>query len=179
LFVQGFRHEKNLSAKSIEEGANARIPRPHVNTKRPQSPPGKTQQGPRPVDTLNRTAFTGRDAGAFTKASRLKISADFRLVFDSATRSTDEFFTVFARATGTRPARLGLAISKRCAVRAVERNRLKRIVRDSFRRSQLELKGSDCVVLCRRQAIGATNRTLFNSLAGHWQRVRDQLCVGS
>ena len=67
-------------------------------------------------------------------------------------------------------ARLGLAISKKNCRLAVQRNRLKRIVRESFRSNKEMLGGLDIVVMCQTAASRARNKELFDSLAEHWQR---------
>jgi ribonuclease P protein component len=69
-------------------------------------------------------------------------------------------------------ARLGLAISKKHCRRATGRNRLKRLVRESFRRHAAELEGLDIVVLGQPEASRADNKEIFSSLATHWQRTR-------
>jgi ribonuclease P protein component len=66
-------------------------------------------------------------------------------------------------------ARLGLAIAKKLLPRAVDRNRIKRIVRESFRLHQLQ--EYDFVVLARRDTGTATNDQLFLSLKHHWNRL--------
>jgi len=76
-------------------------------------------------------------------------------------------------------ARLGLAIARKQARRAIDRNRLKRITRESFRHQRAVLCGIDVVVLCRRDAVSADNTTLSRSLHAHWQRLRDRLCASS
>ncbi len=68
-------------------------------------------------------------------------------------------------------ARLGLAISKKHCRSATGRNRLKRIVRESFRQHQFELEGLDLVVMNQPGATRASNRQLFDSLASHWRRL--------
>lgn len=55
-----------------------------------------------------------------------------------ARRSSDEYFTVLARTNDLDHARLGLAISRKAARRAVDRNRLKRIAREAFRHRPTE-----------------------------------------
>jgi len=70
-------------------------------------------------------------------------------------------------------ARLGLAIAKKQIPRAVDRNRIKRVVRESFR--ILQLHEHDFVVLARRDTVTATNAQLFLSLKHHWDRLlKDQ-----
>ena len=68
------------------------------------------------------------------------------------------------------PARLGLAIAKKRIRRASARNRIKRLVRESFRYHAAELCGLDVVVLARGDG-AASNRELLDSLATHWQRL--------
>lgn len=68
-------------------------------------------------------------------------------------------------------------MAKRCARRAVDRNRLKRIVRESFRVAKDDLPNADFVVLCRAAAPASSNARLFASLSDHWKRIRDQLCA--
>lgn len=62
------------------------------------------------------------------------------------------------------PARLGLAISKKGARRAVDRNRLKRLVRETFRHRKQELEGLQLVAIARSSAISADNLALRHSL---------------
>lgn len=99
-------------------------------------------------------------------------SADFGRVFKKAASSRDKMFTVLSRENGDRPARLGLAISKKNCRLAVGRNRLKRIVRESFRQHKATLAGLDVVVLNQPAAQRADNKALFDSLSRHWQRCR-------
>jgi len=69
-------------------------------------------------------------------------------------------------------ARLGLAISRKNCRLAVERNRLKRIIRESFRTHRAALGGLDIVVMNRQGAETRANGPLFASLAAHWERCR-------
>lgn len=113
-----------------------------------------------------------------SRGVRLSGPKDYRRVFSDPRRSEDAYFLLLGASNGAQSARLGLAIAKKCAVRAVDRNRIKRIVRESFRQNQNQLIGVDYVVLCRRKAIVATNRALFASLIRHWARVREEICAG-
>ena len=56
-------------------------------------------------------------------------------------------FTVLYSANGTHQPRLGLAIGKKHCRLSTGRNRLKRIVRESFRQNRASLGGLDIVVM--------------------------------
>jgi len=109
------------------------------------------------------------EATAFPRPNRLNTSADFAGVFKRAQRSGDSFFTVLYRRNNLGYPRLGLAIAKKRVRRAVARNRLKRIIRESFRHAKNQLLGVDIVIMARDQAEPATNRDLFTSLEHHWR----------
>lgn len=66
--------------------------------------------------------------------------------------------------------RLGLAVSRKHCRAASARNRIKRIVRESFRQNKPALEGLDIVVLNQAAAARGSNRQLFDSLDGHWRR---------
>jgi ribonuclease P protein component len=101
---------------------------------------------------------------------------EYRRVFNDGVKSIDDIFLVLARPNGLPHARLGLAVSKKNSRRAVDRNRIKRVIRESFRIHQHRLSGLDLVVVTRR-GIGRTdNSGCFESLRRHWLRVAER-CV--
>lgn len=104
------------------------------------------------------------------KENRLLEAAAFGRVFKKATRSQDKWFTVLCRENETGIARLGLAISKKNCRQATGRNRIKRVVRESFRQHQAELAGLDLVVINQSAARLADNHQLFASMDEHWRR---------
>lgn len=112
------------------------------------------------------------DRRRFGKHHRLPDAAAYGRVFGGASRSRDRLFTVLSRRNDFAAARLGLAISKKHCRLASTRNRLKRIVRESFRQHLAILAGVDVVVLAQPAAAGADNEALFDSLAKHWQKTR-------
>jgi ribonuclease P protein component len=116
-------------------------------------------------------APTRRD---FPKARRLLAARDYQAVFAGAVKSSDRYLTVLARPNGTLTPRLGLAISKRNVRLAVDRNRLKRLVRESFREHQQALGGRDFVVLARPLAAHAESRRITHALKRHWQELLSQ-----
>jgi len=83
-------------------------------------------------------------------------------------------FTVLYRDNTLSEPRLGLAIGKKNCRLATNRNRLKRVIRESFRKQQDRLPGIDIVVLNQPAAARANNKVLSDSLENHWQRCCDE-----
>ena len=113
----------------------------------------------------SRLSATPQVAGEhrFPADRRLLTGADFDRVFAAPVRSSDRYFTILARRNELGRPRLGLAISKRAAKRAVDRNRLKRIAREAFR-AHSSLASCDYVVLARPAACNAERTALRHSL---------------
>jgi len=114
--------------------------------------------------------LTSSSSNRFTRDNRLLDAAAFGRVFEKASRSRDKLFTVLARGNEQGIARLGLAISKKHCRRASARNRIKRIIRESFREQQPLLKGIDVVVINQPAATTASNDEIRMSLDTHWRR---------
>ncbi|MGE5153857.1 MAG: ribonuclease P protein component [Bdellovibrio bacteriovorus] len=104
-------------------------------------------------------------------ARRLRKPEDFRRVFARPRRLAGDGFTVLVRRGATLGPRLGLAISKRCARRAVDRNRIKRIARESFRHRLRSLPPVDVVVLCGRDVLKLSPSRLRATLDNAWDRI--------
>lgn len=113
---------------------------------------------------------TQRDA-ALPRSARFQSKGDFQQVFDQAVKVVDDCFTLLARKNSLGHARLGLAISKKIARRAVDRNRIKRNVRESFRLCRHELGAMDIVVLARRGLDTKSNDEMRTSLASLWPKL--------
>jgi len=111
---------------------------------------------------------TGR--ATFGRELRLLKPAHYRRVFQNARRSSDRYFTVLYLGNDRSRARLGMAIAKKALKRAVDRNRVKRVVRESFRLRQWDLAGLDLVVMCGRGIGQADGQQLRDSLERHWIR---------
>lgn len=113
---------------------------------------------------------------AFPSESRLTKPAEFKHVFDKPAVSSDRWFKVLARRDGGARARLGMAVSRQVDRRAVGRNRLKRVIRESFRRRFAgHGPAVDFVVLPRAESATICNRQLSQSLEKHWARVLARL----
>ena len=130
---------------------------------------------------MMKDAVTGdRQAGppgkaAFTSKQKLTKEIEFKRVFNNPFVSSDACFKVLARINGGELSRLGMAVSRQIDKRAVGRNRIKRIVRESFRLRYVQRgAGLDIVILPRRETAAMCNEKLFDSLKRHWSRLENQ-----
>jgi ribonuclease P protein component len=111
-------------------------------------------------------------AGArFPRAARLLSPKDFTRVRENARRSGVRHFSAEIAPGAGEVARMGLAVSRRVSTRAVRRNRIKRIARDSFRKVRATLPLVDILLIARTSANAEDNATLRADLEALWQRV--------
>jgi ribonuclease P protein component len=72
---------------------------------------------------------------------KLRKSAEFRSVYEGGKRFDGRLMTAFVRRNESGHHRLGITASKRVARHAVDRNRMKRLLREMYRLSGATLQG--------------------------------------
>lgn len=108
---------------------------------------------------------------SFPKAARLLRPGDYAKVFDDVqVRIPDKHFLILATPNSLGHARIGLIFSKRNLKLAVQRNRIKRLVRESFRLNT-NLPAMDIVVLGRQGLATQPGSDVARSLEHIWQRL--------
>jgi ribonuclease P protein component len=107
----------------------------------------------------------------YLKSYRLCTPSQYRNVFSTDLRSIDSCFVVLAKNNGLEFSRLGLAISKKKIHAAVARNRIKRIVRESFRLNDIAFNGYDLVVMAQKKPEIANKEKLRKSIERHWSKL--------
>lgn len=108
----------------------------------------------------------------YPRRVRLLNSAQFKAVFDHAdARVSWRELLVLARANGLDHPRLGIVVGKKNCRLASSRNRIKRLIRESYRQRLDELAGLDIIVLARRGIAELDNATISGSLAKSWTRL--------
>ena len=119
----------------------------------------------------------------FPQQVRLLTAEDYRNVFDDVTcKVSNRHILLLARERSTEDntaeknsiqqlPRVGLVFSKKNVRLAVQRNRLKRLVRESFRLHQHTLEPLDIVVLSRPGISELDNQTVTKQLEKLWQRL--------
>ncbi len=105
----------------------------------------------------------------FTRKSRLLTQQDYRHVFENAKKFSSGAFVLLVRPNGLNKARLGVVLSKKKISLSVQRNRVRRLIRESFR-TQTELDGADIVVLAKYGADTNDNTFLSKVLLKEWKK---------
>jgi ribonuclease P protein component len=125
--------EENISTKQSPTRQKARLSRPDGDEKRPrrsETPQGKGTQAP------DGSALLSFD---FPKEARLAKRAEFLRVYEQGKRIEGRYMTVFLLPNGLALQRVGITATKKAIGKAHERNRAKRLLRESFRLSRAEL----------------------------------------
>ena len=107
----------------------------------------------------------------FPHAARVVKPRDFVKLRRTGQRIGTRFFNAQAVAGDGDTARMGLAVSRRVSTRAVRRNRIKRIARESFRAARASLPPIDILLIARESANAEDNATLRADLAALWKRL--------
>lgn len=108
----------------------------------------------------------------FTKQQRLLEAKEFSALFaDAPIRASHPCFLLLCNFNGTEQARLGLVIAKKQIKKSHDRNRLKRLIRESFRLHQHKLPLIDAIVLARKGADALSNSEIQVILHGLWKRI--------
>lgn len=110
----------------------------------------------------------------FTRRARLIRQEDFQSVFRSTLKLENPYLKILVRHNGLGSPRLGLTIPKKWVKRAVARNRIKRIIRESFRLNQHRLGDWDIIVLGGRGVDTKSNTVLCSILDKHWSKLIDR-----
>lgn len=86
---------------------------------------------------------------AFPRELRLLTPSQFTFVFQQPQRAGTPQITILGRLNSLGHPRIGLTVAKKNVRRAHERNRIKRLTRESFRLRQHELPAMDFVVVAK------------------------------
>ena len=120
---------------------------------------------------VGRTRHAASVSLRFPPAKRMRRPREFQRVYAGGMRVGNEYFTVNAQANGLTCARLGMSVAARMLRQAVARNRVRRLIRESFRVNQVNLPPLDIIVGVRTAVRAADNAQLRAGLAQIWLKV--------
>ena len=111
-------------------------------------------------------------SASFGSERRLTHKSEYDWVFNQPDyRIRRNPCTILARRTTLELTRLGVIVGNRCARAAVERNRIKRIIRESFRTADFEGTLLDIVVIAEPSAATRSTRELSDILRESWRQL--------
>ncbi len=113
-------------------------------------------------------------SAAFPKANRIVDKKDYARVFGKAERIVANRLVLLYCNNALPHCRLGLAISKKHLPTAVERNWIKRRIREFFRHHQAQYSGLDIVFISRPAITETDSRTLLRCLEELWRKLGER-----
>ncbi|MCA9545736.1 MAG: ribonuclease P protein component [Myxococcales bacterium] len=115
----------------------------------------------------------------FPKRLRLRRRGAFLAVQRGGRRVSTSHFVVYGRGNRGRPARIGITVSRKVG-NAVVRNRVKRLVREAFRRHQHALpQGVDYVMVARQGRPALSYAVVAEELLDATRRLREAPSAGA
>jgi len=117
----------------------------------------------------------GVTTSRFPKSSRLLHSAEFQRVFQNTNyKISHRYLLILACRNSFDHPRLGLVVGKKHCRLAVQRNRIKRRARETFRHQQHHLHNIDAIVLPRSGADQLSDQQLTQLFEQQWRRLSER-----
>ena len=113
--------------------------------------------------------YLSLDSYSFTNRERLHTASQFQRVFKQANKSTSESFIMLFRKNNVGFPRIGIVVAKRKVKQAVDRNLIKRIIKESFRLSKAKLPPYDFIVILKKPVANIQRDSLRKELNIFWQ----------
>jgi len=150
---RGQAHETHFSAIEASSCAHARLSRPHEDGRRSQGPVGAAREGPRAAFRLTHVAppASARRAARY----RLRGAGAFEAVFKTGARHDGHLLQLIAAPAAQSPGRVGFVIGRKMIRRAVDRNRLRRCLRERVRAARPAIEAFDIILRVRRVVLRA------------------------
>lgn len=107
----------------------------------------------------------------FPRNHRIVTKAEFQTLFDKSKKIVHKNGVILFRNNQKPFARLGVIVGKKTAKNAVVRNRIKRVIRESFRRNQERLKKIDIIFIARKPCETLDKQKLREGIDLLWEKL--------
>jgi ribonuclease P protein component len=173
LIATKAHHEAHISTEQDPSQPNPWFSRTYGKQRWTTGSRAAPLEGPQATDSVGARHADGVTIRRlpFSSRQRIRATADFDNVYKNGRRGGDNYFGVAYRTSDGANARLGMSVGVRMLGSSVGRNRLRRLIRESFRQHQHELPAVDIVITARTAARGAAAKDLRTSLETHWQNL--------
>lgn len=104
----------------------------------------------------------------FSKYIRLIFTHQFQKIYQNNKKKKTQEFILLTHLNNLNFPRLGILISKRNIKKSHDRNRIKRLIRESFRLLQYQLKCVDFLIIVQQKAYFLNNTSIFYKLKKLW-----------
>ena len=98
---------------------------------------------------------------SFPAKFKIKTSRDFRNTLSEGAKTHSENFILYAKPNSLGFPRLGVSVGKKASASAVRRNRMKRVLREVFRRNKPVFSSNDVVFVIKNDVSGKKFSELY------------------
>ena len=162
---RGLNYEKDIDdVQQHQEKAYPWFPRPDGHPRRPGRPEPEAgkgteetggvtpQAGQRQIGEAPGKGRQGMESQTFGRDERIRKRQDYLRIYEQGVRSYSPHFTIITCRNPAGIRRLGMTVSKK-AGNAVQRNRIKRLLREFFRLNKSRLPASQDIVIIAKRGI--------------------------
>ncbi len=116
---------------------------------------------------------------SFGRELRLLTPSHYSRIFQEPARAATPYFTLLAKPNDVGHPRLGLTVAKKRCKKAYQRNRIKRLARESFRLNRHKLDNIDIVLMVKTGVDEQSNAEISKQLTKMWRKVNERCKPGA
>ncbi len=119
------------------------------------------------------------DKYCFKRTSRLLNRPSFQAVFQAKKKRFGGCFVLYSQQNQLNYPRIGIILSKKQVRLACDRNRVRRIIRESFRHHRINLPNSDFVLVGLHRMQQLTSQEIVQCIEKQWQYFQQPYAIAS
>ena len=142
-------YEKDLSTARKKEAENSWVPREAKHEGRKERTQEKNGQGKVRSHGWEMEEVATESDNSFPPKFKIKSSRDFRNIFSEGTKIHSANFILYVKLNSLGFPRLGVSVGKKASSSSVRRNRMKRVLREVFRKNKSAFSSNDVVFVVK------------------------------